>query len=389
VPEASRRKRRGFALACCNVPLRGGERSPLLNALEHRSNKDDGSQQPESERVLSKQRRPVRSQVLIDAIVRQTTVLIARLSTSEGARSPLGHIANEVFAGLVGELENQGVSKKVIADMFGMALRSYRQKVQRLAESVTSRGVTLWSAVQSYLTERESTTRAEVLQRFKHDDEISVRGILNDLVENGFVIRSGRGEETRYRTASEDELRDFGAGLGSDHEGFLSGLVWLQIYREGPMTLQQLCQTVPFPSQELVTAVAALAADGRVSRQLRDGEEYLAAEQLLIPVGEPAGWEAAIVDHHRAVLNAIAAKVTSGTRVSATSDEVGGTTLTFDLWPGHPKEEEVRRFLATTRATVLPLWEEVTEFNKTNQGGSAYQVHVYFGQYVVAEDDLT
>ncbi|HSC87968.1 MAG TPA: hypothetical protein VLC09_11880, partial [Polyangiaceae bacterium] len=61
----------------------------------------------------------MRSQVLIDAIVRQTTVLIARLSTAEGVRSPLGHVAGEVFSGLVAELENQGVSKKVIADMFG------------------------------------------------------------------------------------------------------------------------------------------------------------------------------------------------------------------------------------------------------------------------------
>ena len=36
-------------------------------------------------------------QILIDAIVRQTMVLIARLSTVDGVRSPLSHIANEVF----------------------------------------------------------------------------------------------------------------------------------------------------------------------------------------------------------------------------------------------------------------------------------------------------
>jgi hypothetical protein len=321
--------------------------------------------------------------------VRQTTVLIARLSTAEGGRSPLGHIANEVFAGLVGELENQGVSKKVIADMFGMALRSYRQKVQRLGESVTSRGVTLWSAVQSYLAERESTTRAEVFARFKHDDEVSVRGILNDLVENGFVVRSGRGGETRYRAATEAELQEFGATLEGDHQEFLCAVVWVQIYREGPMTLDQLFQALPYSQSELSSAVATLTADGRVSRRVQDGSEVLAAEQVLIPVGEGAGWEAAVVDHHRAVSNAIAAKVASGSRVSATADEVGGTTLTFDLWPGHPREKEVRQLLATTRATCLPLWEEVTEYNKTNQGSGAYQVHFYFGQYIVMEDDLT
>ena len=42
-------------------------------------------------------------QILIDAIVRQTMVLIARLSTVDGVRSPLAHVANEVFVGLVRE----------------------------------------------------------------------------------------------------------------------------------------------------------------------------------------------------------------------------------------------------------------------------------------------
>ena len=63
---------------------------------------------------------------LISAIVRQTTVLVARLSTTGGVRSPLGRVADQVFVGLVEELERQGVGKKVVADMFGMALRSYQ-----------------------------------------------------------------------------------------------------------------------------------------------------------------------------------------------------------------------------------------------------------------------
>ena len=75
-------------------------------------------------------------QLLIDPIVRQTMVLIAQLSTVDGVRSPLSHVADEVFVNLVRELESQGVGKKVIADMFGLALRSYRQKVQRLREHV-------------------------------------------------------------------------------------------------------------------------------------------------------------------------------------------------------------------------------------------------------------
>jgi len=330
------------------------------------------------------------SRVLIDAIVRQTTVLIARLSTVEGARSPLGHIANEIFTGLTTELVNQGVSTKVIADMFGMALRTYRLKVQRLGESVTSRGVTLWSAVQSYLAARESTTRTELLERFRYDDETSVRGILNDLVESGFVIRSGRGEDTRYRMATEEELRDVGAAIEGNAKESLAVLVWVHVYREGPLTLERLCQLVPHPRAAIEDALTRLTQDSRIRRESRfDGEVYI-AQEVIIPFGEAAGWEAAVVDHHRVVLNAIAAKITSGSLVSARSDEVGGSTMTYDLWPGHPKEAEVRRLLATTRAAIVALWDEVADHNRAHpeqlQRPHKYHVHFYCGQYLMSEE---
>ena len=64
---------------------------------------------------------------LIHAIVRQTTILIAQLATARGVRAPLAQIANQVFLDLVNELERQGVSRKVSADMFGLGLRTYRR----------------------------------------------------------------------------------------------------------------------------------------------------------------------------------------------------------------------------------------------------------------------
>ncbi len=326
-------------------------------------------------------------QLLIDAIVRQTTVLVARLSTVEGVRSPLGHIANEVFVGLVSELEGQGVSKKVIADMFGMALRSYRQKVQRLGESATTRGVTLWTAVQRFLAERGSATRSELFTHFKYDEEASIRGILNDLVESGLLVRSGRGEETRYRVPTAEELRDLG-GLDESHpQDAYAALVWVQVYREGPMSFDRLAQRMPLSRAVLEAAVAALVAGGRIRRETREGVDHLTAEHILIPVGETAGWEAAVVDHHRAVLNAIAAKLAMRTHTSTAADEVGGTTLTFDVWPGHPREHEVRELLRSTRAKVLPLWEEVEAYNRDHTSQDIYQIHYYCGQYLVEEEE--
>ena len=90
-------------------------------------------------------------QFLIDSIVRQTTVLIAQLATSGGARAPLAHVANQVFLDLATELEAHGIGRKVGADMFGLALRSYQRKIQRLSESATQRGRSLWEAVFDFL----------------------------------------------------------------------------------------------------------------------------------------------------------------------------------------------------------------------------------------------
>ena len=114
-------------------------------------------------------------QVLIDSIVRQTTVLIAQLATSAGARAPLAHVANQVFLELVGELK-------------------------------TYQGQSLWESVLEYVQGKGTVQRAEVLRRFHYDDEASVRGVLEDLVNSGMLFRAGRNQATTYRAANLDEL---------------------------------------------------------------------------------------------------------------------------------------------------------------------------------------
>jgi hypothetical protein len=69
---------------------------------------------------------------LIDAIVRQTTVLLAQLATTDSGRVQLAHTANQVFLNLALELKRQGVSARVIADMFGLALRTYQERTPQV-----------------------------------------------------------------------------------------------------------------------------------------------------------------------------------------------------------------------------------------------------------------
>ena len=151
--------------------------------------------------------RRVQTSQLIDGIVRQTARLVARLATTSGLRAPLAHVGSQIFLDLVSELEGQGVSRKVIADMFGLALRSYQQKVQRLQESTTERGTTLWEAILGFIQEHPTTSRTQILARFSEHDGATVRGVLNDLVGSSLVYRTGSAEATVYRATQFDEAQ--------------------------------------------------------------------------------------------------------------------------------------------------------------------------------------
>lgn len=326
------------------------------------------------------------SQLVIDAVVRQTMVLIARLSTVDGVRSPLSHIADNVFVSLVRELEHQRLGKKVVADMFGMALRSYRQKVQRLKESATSRGVTLWGAVHGFLEERGSVTRSEIFKNFGRDDEATVRSILNDLVESG-LVRKRQGKNPTYRMATAEELEEIGLSSVASAQQTDEALVWLHVSHSGPLSITDLGELLPLSEVAIAAALDRLVASARIRVETRPDGVFYSTDQCLIPVGEAAGWEAAIIDHHRAVLSALAAKAVNGRHASAANDRVGGTTLSYDIWPGHPKEDEVLDLLATLRGRVIALWDEVEEYNRTHESEAAYQVTFYCGQYLKEQED--
>ena len=65
---------------------------------------------------------------------------------------------------------------------------------------------------------------------------------------------------------------------------------------------------------------------------------------------------------------------------------LGGTTLSFDLWPGHPFEADVRRLLADVRNQIIPLWEKVEEHNKANPPEPSCKVSFYCGQHLAYSD---
>ena len=70
---------------------------------------------------------------------------------------------------------------------------------------------------------------------------------------------------------------------------------------------------------------------------------------------------------------------------SATGDEIGGMTLSFDLYPGHPHEEEVRSLLKRYRAELNDIWAKVVEANQASKEEdtphqNGFKVTFYMGQ---------
>jgi len=323
--------------------------------------------------------------LLIDSIVRQTTVLIAQLATSGGLRAPLAHIAGQVFIDLARELDNQGVSHKVSADMFGMALRTYQRKVSRLSESSTYRGRSLWEAVLDFIRENQVISRAQIMQRFHRDDEALMRGVLYDLCESGLVYVGGSGHTASYRSASEKELnyiRRFHKNESTDN------LIWVFIYRDGPMSAEQIAERTKLKNDELNSAISRLLEAERIVEEHDKNGTVYSSRKFEVMLGSQVGWEAAVFDHYQSLVKTICCKL----RLEPTSsiqDVIGGSTYTFVVWPGHPMEREIESELGSYRKRMSELRKRVDDYNEKQRIPERHKKVVsYHGQCVIEHDEL-
>ena len=321
---------------------------------------------------------------LIQAIVRQTTVLIAQLATSNGWRAPLAHLADQVFQNLVTELERQGVSRKVGADMFGMGLRSYQRRVQRLTESSIEPGRSLWEAVLDYIRRRAIAPRTDVLRAFAKEDDALLRGVLHDLCDSQLVFQAGQGAQTVYRAISEEELgelRSFRSGEGLDE------LVWAIVYREGPLTHDELVQRHHLDAAELELILERLVKSARIEHAGEGAGAKYRAANLYVPLGSSVGWEAAIFDHFQAMVKTILCRLRQDRGAPSLVDHVGGSTYTLDVWQGHPFETQAYETLGRLRAALVELRQQVEAHNAEHPTPDEHnQVVLYVGQCVIPQD---
>jgi hypothetical protein len=313
--------------------------------------------------------------LLIDGIIQQTTVLIAQLSTSSGNRAPLAHIADQVFFKLAQEIESQGITKAVVADMFGMALRSYQKKTRRLQQGATDTNRTLWEAIYSFIRQGPQT-RTRVLARFESDGEREVAAVLTDLVSSGLVFASGAGSRLSYGVTTE-QVRQF-IQRSNDAEA-LANVIWMCLFHDGPATTAELLALLRAEPELVDAAIEELCKSGRIEKQ----DMRWVAHNVVIGL-QDNGKEAAMLDHFRAVSKVLAQRAQD----RPPDPTLGGATFVFSVFAGHPFEARVAALFSEHRKAVADLWQQVSDYNRgiNLQREDADRVTFYLGQSLQPRD---
>jgi hypothetical protein len=170
----------------------------------------------------------------------------------------------------------------------------------------------------------------------------------------------------------------------------LANLVWVTIYRFGPLSHEKLREHVPATDAALEDAIERLLGDGRVATDDNKPKEYTASGYD-IPHGVPAGWEAAVFDHYQAMVTALCIKLRGGEQVSAAGDIIGGSTYAFDVWQSHPMYDEVSGLLRRYRDEAVGVLSRLKEYNEHHtipKDSDWERFTTYVGQSWVAERQM-
>jgi len=95
-----------------------------------------------------------------------------------------------------------------------------------------------------------------------------------------------------------------------------------------------------------------------------------------------------VFDHFKAMVNTIAGKLRENRSAPSLSDQVGGSTWSFDIWSGHPLEAEVYGTLGRLRTMLVDLRARVDGVNAHSpESTDSTRVVVYAGQYIIGDHD--
>ena len=81
----------------------------------------------------------MQAQVMIDAMIRQQTILIAHLATAAGMRAPLAHIADQIFLEISKEL------RRLFMPIVNETRKMNQESLQNVNNAISQLLLSFWS----------------------------------------------------------------------------------------------------------------------------------------------------------------------------------------------------------------------------------------------------
>lgn len=306
--------------------------------------------------------------LLIDGLLRECASLVAAITRAADHRPSLAELPSRVFAEVDDALRREGLRASLLADLFGLKLRTYHDHVRRARRLRAERPLPLIAELYRCMRDEGPVERWELDGRFADAHPKVFAAALDELVDSGLAYRTGRGPSARFGAVVDGEA--------PSRVEAAARLVWVTLYHR--TTADRAALAPMLGDDELLDgALARLEAAGHI--EAIDGGWRCV--DYAIPFGDRAGWPAAVYDHLRAVMGTLSAKLATGGAAQAT-DHTGGSTYTFEVGPDHPLDGEVLALLSETRRRMEALRAAVLDHNRRRPPGPRRRVIFYFGQRI-------
>lgn len=166
-----------------------------------------------SEATLTETARAARDEwpMALDEWAARAAEELVAMSTRGELRLPIAEAEEQLFLAVARRLEALGVSRKVAADMHGIAVRSYQKKLRRGGRNAPTQ--TLWTGVLAFLVREGETTREKLVARFRRDDRAVLGAVLFDLRRTGAVTTESDRPDAKIRVTDVGRARATALGL--------------------------------------------------------------------------------------------------------------------------------------------------------------------------------
>lgn len=217
-------------------------------------------------------------ELLVDSAITRAADVVAMLATRNGQRAGLAFIGARFEQALVDSLRRRDVGQKVIAEMLGIPYSTYlKQQRRRPINTPISR--TLWREVVGHLQQQQQSSFTRLLHRFRHRNEITLRGVIHDLRSTG-LVKIKRNSTTHGDVEirwNDNKSNDLSA------ESKLGLLAWAILQADWPQTaceMRQLTQDhLPNAAESLLQMVEKQHVNEELGREIAT---YLSYYQHLL-----------------------------------------------------------------------------------------------------------